>query len=138
VLAHVYLSPVLLALVVGSLLGGTIVSPGLPNGWAAAVRGSAIGVISLLAWAFLGAVILVSLAGHVPPTASEAPPGAAEAAAVVLLPVPLGLAAGVGACAGYLLHALLDGSRHRAGGDAKTGNEAGSKMEVGDEIPEEW
>jgi len=106
-LAYVYIAPPLLALVLGSLLGGTIVVPGFPDGWASAVRGMLVGVGSLVVWLLIGSLVLRSISGTALAGGSEAPPGAAEAVGLVLLPVPFLIVAAVGAIAGFLLHALV-------------------------------
>ncbi len=94
-------------MVVGSFLGASIVSPGCPDVWAPAVRGAAVGVISLVVWILIGSALLHSWSVGASGSAAEAPPGAAEAAALVLLPLPFLIVSAVGAGAGYLLHALF-------------------------------
>jgi hypothetical protein len=137
-LGHVYLSPALLALVTGCLLGEQIIAPGCGDGWAAAVRGAVIAAISTLAWALMAAVLLRFTSALAPAGAINTPPGTQEVVALIVVALLLAVAIPCGAAAGYLLHALFDGSRHRAGGVAETGIEAGSTMEVGDEDAEEW
>ncbi len=106
-LAYVYLAPLLLALILGSLLGGVIVVPGFPDGWAPAARGMLVGVGSLVIWLLVGSMMVRLMPGYASAAGAEAPPGAAEAIGLVLLPVPFLLVAAVGACAGFMLHSLV-------------------------------
>jgi hypothetical protein len=107
-LAHVYLSPSLLALVLGSFLGASVVSPGYPDGQAPAVRGALVGAISLVIWVLIGTALLHAWSIGALVETSEAPLGAAAAVGLVLLLllVPFLIVSAVGAGAGYLLHAL--------------------------------
>jgi hypothetical protein len=114
-LAYVYVAPLLLALILGSVLGGPIIVPGFTDGWAPAARGMLVGVGSLVAWLLMGTMTLRSMPGFASASRSEAPPGAAEAAGLVLLPVPFLLVAAVGAGAGFVLHTLMPrGSKEKA------------------------
>ena len=106
VLAYVYIAPVLVALILGSAFGGSIVVPGFADGWASAARGMLVGVGSLAVWLLIGTTIVQQMPGYTSAAGSESPPGAAEAAGLVLLPIPFLLVAAVGAGAGYVLHAL--------------------------------
>ena len=137
-LGHVYLSPALLALVTGCLLGEKIIAPGFGDGWAAAVRGAVIAAISALSWALMAAVLLRFTSARAPAGVIDAPPGTQEVVAVIVVALLLAVAIPCGAAAGYLLHALFDGSGLRAGGEAETGKQAISMMEVSDEDAYEW
>jgi len=106
-LAYVYVAPLLLALILGFVLGAPIIVPGFTDGWAPAARGMLVGVGSLVAWLLMGTMTLRLMPGFASASGSEAPPGAAEAAGLVLLPVPFLLVAAVGACAGFVLHTLM-------------------------------
>jgi hypothetical protein len=105
-LGTIYLAPPLLALLFGSMLGTSIVSPGFPDGWEPSGRGALIGGLSLAAWLGMVTLLVQSLAAFWPTGSGETPPEAFEAAGYILLTVPFVLAAGVGACAGFLLHAV--------------------------------
>ncbi len=137
-LGHVFLSPALLGLVTGCLLGEQIIAPGCGDGWVAAARGAVIGAISTLAWVLMAAVLLRFTSALAPAGAIDTPPGTQEVVALIVVALLLAVAILCGAAAGYLLHALFNGSRQRSGGVAETGDEGGSKMEVGDEDAEEW
>jgi len=104
--AYVCFSPSLLALMVGSLLGGSIVSPGHPDGWAPAARGASIGAVSLVVWLLMGTALLRLLSASIFGGWGELPPGAAEAVGLVLFG-PFLIVTAVGAGAGYLLHVLI-------------------------------
>lgn len=106
-LAYVYVAPLLLALILGSVLGGPIIVPGFTDGWGPAARGMLVGVGSLVVWLLMGTMTVRLMLGFASASAGEAPPGAAEAVALVLLPVPFALVAAVGAGAGFVLHALV-------------------------------
>jgi hypothetical protein len=108
-LGHVYLSPALLALVTGCLLGGQIIAPGCGDGWAAAVRGAAIAAISTLAWALMAAGLLGFTTALAPAGAIGTPPGTLELSALIVVALLLAVATPCGAAAGYLLHALFAG-----------------------------
>ena len=137
-LGHVYLSPALLALVTGCLLGEQIIAPGCGDGWAAAVRGAVIAAISTLAWVLMAAVLL-SLMGALAPTgAPDTPPGTLEVVVVIIVALLLAVAIPCGAAAGYLLHALFDGSHPRGSARAEIGDDAGSTLEVGNDNAQEW
>ncbi len=112
-LAYVYIAPVLVALILGSALGGSIVDPGCADGWAPAARGMLVGVGSLAVWLLIGTTIVQMTPGYSLAAVGEAPPGAAEAVGLILLPVPFLIVAAFGAGAGYLLHALAPRSSDR-------------------------
>jgi hypothetical protein len=135
---HVYLSPTLLALATGCLLGEQIIVPGCGNGWAAAVRGGVVAAVSTLAWAMMGALLLQFTAALAPAGATDTPPGTQEVVALIIVALMLAVAVPCGAAAGYLLHALTEGSRGRAGGAAVAAFKPRPRMEVGDEDPQEW
>ena len=126
-LGTVYLAPPLLALVFGALLGAPIVVPGCPDGWASAARGALVGVLSLAAWLVMVTLLVESWAASWPTGSSEAPPEAFEAAGYLLLPVPFLLVAGVGACAGLLLHALVPRASKRAAAGVGQAQEVDSR-----------
>ncbi len=113
-LAYVYIAPPLLALVLVELSSaGRSSCRDCPDGWAPAVRGAAVGVGSLVAWLSDRHRVAEVDVRRRSAGGREAPPGAAEAAALVLLPVPFLIVAAVGAIAGFLLHALVPESRTR-------------------------
>ena len=126
-LAYVYLAPPLLALILGSLLGASIIVPGFPDGWAPAARGMMVGVGSLAVWALVGSLVMRSMTGYPLAAASEAPPGAAEAVWLVLLSVPSLMVSAIGAIAGFLLHALVPHRANRASGDGRQADEVHSR-----------
>jgi hypothetical protein len=126
-LGCVYLAPPFLALILGSLLGGPIVAPGFPDGWAPAGRGMLVGVGSLVVWLLIGSLVLRSMSGTSLAGGSEAPPGAAEAVGLVLLPVPFLMVAAVGAIAGFLLHALVPRGSNKTIADARQAEEVHSR-----------
>jgi hypothetical protein len=104
---HVYISPSLLALVLGTFLGAEVVSPGYPDGQAPAVRGALVGAISLMIWLLIGNALLHAWSIGAIVETSEAPLGAAAVVGLVLLPVPFLIVSALGPGAGYLLHALF-------------------------------
>jgi hypothetical protein len=106
-LAYVYLAPLLLALILGSMIGGSIVVPGFPDGWAPAVRGMLVGLGSLAIWLLLGSMMVRLMPGFSSAAGGEAPPGAAEAVGLILLPVPFLIVAAIGAGAGFVLHSVV-------------------------------
>jgi hypothetical protein len=126
-LAYVYLAPLLLALILGSLLGASIVVPGFPDGWAPAARGMLVGVGSLAVWALVGSLVMRSMTGYSLAVGSEAPPGATEAVGLVLLSVPSLMVSAVGAIAGFLLHALVPHRANKASGDGRHVHEVHSR-----------
>jgi len=126
-LAYVYLAPLLLALILGSLLGASIVVPGFPDGWAPAARGMLVGVGSLAVWALVGSLVMRSMTGYSLAVGSEAPPGATEAVGLVLLPVPFLMVSAVGAIAGFLLHALVPHRANRTSGVGRHVHEVHSR-----------
>jgi len=137
-LGHVYLSPALLALVTGCLLGEQIIAPGCGDGWAAAVRGAVIAASSTLAWALMAAGLLRFTSALAPVGANDTPPGTQEVVALIVVALLLAVSIACGAAAGYLLHALFAGSSPRGGSEAKTGSEVDPTKEVEDEDAEEW
>jgi len=126
-LAYVYLAPLLLALILGSLLGASIVVPGFPDGWAPAARGMLVGVGSLAVWVLVGSLVMRSMTGYSLAGGSDGPPGAAEAVGLVLLPVPFLMVSAVGAIAGFLLHALVPHRANRTSGDGRQADEVHSR-----------
>lgn len=126
-LGTVYLAPPLLALIFGSLLGAAIVVPGCPDGWAPAARGALIGMLSLAAWFAMLTQLVRFLAASSPTGSGEAPPEAFEAAGYLLLPVPFLLVAGVGATAGFLLHALVHQGSNTTTADKRHVDEVDSR-----------
>jgi hypothetical protein len=137
-LGHVYLSPALLALVTGCLLGGPIIAPGCGEGWAAAVRGAVIAAIIALTWALMAAGLLGFTSALAPAGSSDTPAGALEVFALTVVALLLAVAIPCGAAAGYLLHALFAGPSPGGGREAESGTEAGSTKEAGDEDAEGW
>ena len=125
-LAYAYLAPLLLALILGSLLGGPIVVPGFSDGWAPAARGMLVGVGSLVVWLLIGTLALRSMSGTYLAGGSDAPPGAAEAVGLVLLPVPFLMVAAVGGIAGFLLHALVPQGSNKTIADGRQAKEVHS------------
>lgn len=105
-LAHVYLSPALLALVLGAQWGAPIVRSGMREGPAAALRGALVGLSSLLAWALMGGCLYRALAGSVAETVASLP-ASIIIGGLVLLPIPFVVVGLIGAGAGHLLHALV-------------------------------
>jgi hypothetical protein len=136
--AQVYISPALLALVMGCLLGEPIIAPGCGNGWAAAVRGAVIAAISTLAWLLTGVVLLRFTSALAPAGAIESAPGAQEVFVLIIAALLLAVTVLCGAAAGYLLHALFDGSEPGSSSRVEAGKDAESRMEVGDENAQEW
>jgi hypothetical protein len=109
-LGYVYVAPVLLALLMGTLLGGPIVAGGYPDGRDTAVRGTLIGASSLAAWLVMAPLLVRPLIAASPMTAGNAFRAEWGAAGLLLLCIPFLLVVGIGGAAGFLLHALFTGA----------------------------
>lgn len=126
-LGYVYVAPVLLALLMGTLLGGPIVACECPDGRDPAVRGALIGAGSLAAWLVMAPLLVKPLVAASPLAPGIALPAEWGAAGLLLLSVPFLLVAGIGGAAGFLLHALFKGAQQPSSdtGRGSTGVESG-------------